>query len=145
MEHARSTRATSVMAYSKERFREYQREYRKRDPEKIKEEYQKYKEKQKAQHREYKVELRKTVMDMLGGQKCSKCGCNEYSILEVNHINGGGTKHKKTYVDTYAFYRAIRDGEEELKEYNVLCSVCNIQHYVEEIRGVRGHTVAWNK
>lgn len=82
-------------------------------------------------------------MDMLGGPKCANCGCDEKSILEINHINGGGNKELRDR-DKTMLYRDIIKGRRDLSEFNILCRPCNMLHYVANILGIKGHKIIWN-
>ena len=86
--------------------------------------------------------VRERAMENLGGAKCVNCGCDEFSILEINHIRGGGRKELKASQNRQ-LYRAIMNDKVDLSDYNVLCRVCNALHYVQDILGVSGHTVLW--
>jgi hypothetical protein len=79
----------------------------------------------------YRSKLKKEVMEAYGG-KCACCGENLIEFLTIDHINGGGNKHR----------RALRIGSGSgfycwLKKNNfptgfqVLCHNCNIAkgHY----------------
>lgn len=86
--------------------------------------------------------IRELAMEKLGGARCINCGCTEKSILEINHISGGGRiDFKKKSPNKH--YRDIARGVADLKEYNVLCKICNIHHYVETILGIKGFTVIY--
>ena len=60
------------------------------------------------------------------GGKCSCCGEAEHFFLEIDHINGGGNKHRKqlrlTGVEFYRWLR--RNGFPE--GYRVLCANCHV-------------------
>lgn len=119
--------------YNREYSREYMKKWRANNP-----------DKQKTRDRVYRQKLRSDVMTVLGGGRCSDCGCDVVSVLEINHKNGGGrqeTKGKKYE----SYLRSVRDSLDPQEKYNVLCRVCNAKHYVEEILGVGGFTVVWNK
>ena len=69
-----------------------------------------------------KIRRNKKVIQKLGG-KCARCGETDWRVLQINHINGGGTKErarigKKIYTD---ILKGKREGE-----YNMLCANCNI-------------------
>ena len=81
-------------------------------------------------------------MEQLGGKQCCNCGCDDFSILEINHINGGGRKALKIASNRQLYLNIVKD-RVNLKEYNVLCRVCNALHYVQDILGVEGHKVLW--
>lgn len=82
------------------------------------------------------------VFEKLGGAKCAECGCDVFEILEVNHINGGGTKEAMEKGNKKIFLDIIHD-RVDISHYNVLCHVCNHKHYVEQLLGIKGHKVIW--
>jgi hypothetical protein len=74
-------------------------------------------------NRKRRWELRRQVLEAYGGLKCSCCGETEPVFLSLDHIDGGGTKH-----------RAGRNGDAVMRElkkngfpkgYRVLCHNCN--------------------
>ena len=122
--------------------REYMRDYmnRWRHKRKESEDYDPEEDRRKwrIQHRR----VREAAMDKLGGRTCSNCGCDQFKILEINHILGGGRKALKE-TQNRQLYRSIVNDKVNLNEYNVLCRVCNALHYVEIVLGIKGHQVAW--
>lgn len=68
--------------------RSYMKEYRHRNPN--------YIPRTRKKSREYISNLRKMVIEKLGGYFCCKCGCTEERILEINHIKGGGNRERFT-------------------------------------------------
>lgn len=122
----------------KNRRREYLRKYRKiweeKNPERTKKKYLKY-----------HANLRKKAINILGGPKCSNCGCTVFEILEINHLNGGGRKEARSGKATFSYLRDIIHGRVDVKKYDILCRVCNSLHYVEQLLGIKGHKVIWEK
>ena len=116
------------------RHREHMRGYMKiyRERQKLSDKYNPDEERRKW--REQHTKVREKAMDLLGGRLCANCGCNEFSILEINHINGGGRKELKLRKGSNRqLYHDIVNDRVNLNEYNVLCRVCNALHYVNEI------------
>lgn len=101
-------------------------------------------EEERRKWREQHRRVRDSAMDVLGGKRCANCGCDEVSLLEINHINGGGRTIAKTRQNRQ-LYRDIAKGRVELSNYNVLCRVCNALHYIQSILGVKGHQVTWKQ
>ena len=99
-------------------------------------------EEERRKWREQHQRVREKAMERLGGKTCSNCGCDNFSVLEINHIHGGGRQALKT-TQNRQLYRAIMNDKVDLNEYNVLCRVCNALHYVQDVLGVRGHQVIW--
>jgi hypothetical protein len=122
----------------REHMREYMIEWRKRNKESENYNPEEERRKWREQHRR----VREKAMDRIGGKKCFNCGCTNFSILEINHINGGGRKELKAKQNRQ-LYRDIVNDKVNLNEYNVLCRVCNALHYVQDILGITGHQVLW--
>lgn len=78
----------------------------------------------------YKQRLRAKVIKGLGN-KCECCGETNYEFLQVDHIHGGGRKHRiSTNQDVYR--DIIKQGIPK-NVYRVLCANCNFS------LGVYGH------
>lgn len=101
-------------------------------------------EEEKRKWREQHQRVRESAMDRLGGRRCVHCGCDVFALLEINHINGGGRMAAKIRQNRQ-LYRDIVKGQVALNEYNVLCRVCNALHYVQDILGMKGHKVIWQR
>ena len=99
-------------------------------------------EEERRRWREQHKKVREKAMNRLGGRHCVNCGCVEFSILEINHVNGGGRMELKRRQNRQ-LYRDIVNDKVDLSEYNVLCRVCNALHYVQDILGIEGHQVLW--
>lgn len=80
---------------------------------------------------------------MLGGAVCCNCGCDELKYLEINHINGGGTKELKKIKGTLT--RFILSGRRNLKDLNVLCRTCNAMDFLQKkhTSELGFHEVTW--
>lgn len=93
-------------------------------------------------HQQY----RKDALSIVGNGeiKCSRCGCNELSILEVNHLNGtGGLKRGDRHRAGLSLWRGICNGVLNKGDFNVLCKVCNIIHYVKMAYGIDNYEIKW--
>jgi hypothetical protein len=56
--------------------------------------------------------------------KCVKCGFDDIRALNIDHVNGGGTKEAKSFGGSY--YKKIRlKLESGSREYQILCANCN--------------------
>ena len=62
--------------------------------------------------------IRHRAIDALGG-RCVVCGIDEYVVLEIDHILGGGGNERKQ--SRRAYLRQIIRGERH-DEFQVLCS-----------------------
>jgi len=72
--------------------------------------------------------------------KCINCGCNKPEFLEVNHINGGGSKENER---SSKFYSDLLAGRRGIEDLELRCKICNILHYSERIYGKLPHKIIW--
>ena len=70
--------------------------------------------------RNYARKRRKKAVAKLGGE-CKHCGMTDIRCLQVDHINGGGTKENRT-IGTNGIIRKVNRGE---SGYQLLCANCN--------------------
>lgn len=99
---------------SKQR-REYFREYaRNRD-------FTKLRVGDRIRNIEWRFELREKAINKLGG-KCCKCGYYDHRALQIDHINGGGSKELKSMSRSTYLNKIIKG---ETKAYQLLCANCN--------------------
>lgn len=113
--------------------------YYQKNKEKYKVRYQKNKEQIKASLKKLRLNQRKSALKLLGG-KCVYCGCDRYEVLEINHINGRDKKGERGY----ALIKCILNGNVDLSELEVTCSICNIWHYITKLRKITdGWTIKW--
>lgn len=69
-------------------------------------------------------QLRKELIDAYGGC-CTCCGEKEDAFLTLEHINGGGKKHRKQYSSHRRLYSAIKTEGYPKDKYTILCMNCN--------------------
>lgn len=78
-----------------------------------------------AAKREYQVRLRRDVLNAYGGA-CACCGESEESFLSIDHINGGGAKHRASIGSGgTALYAWLRNRDYPKDSFQVLCMNCN--------------------
>jgi hypothetical protein len=107
-------------------YSEYQKKYRAANRDKLNTYAREYRsrnvEKKRKADREYSRELRKQVLIIYGG-KCACCGEKDTMFLTIDHINGGGSKHRKiggaTNISKWLLRNNFPDG------FQVLCYNCN--------------------
>ena len=75
-----------------------------------------------------RIKLRKRLIQKLGG-KCSRCGIEDWRVLQINHINGGGHKERISK-GSKKTYKEILNGERD-GEFSLLCANCNILYEYE--------------
>ena len=100
-------------------------EQRATNPEKFRDARRKWNEAHPGRQRELSRardrRLRKAVIDAYGG-KCACCGETEFAFLVIDHINGGGTEHRRA-VHGKVYSELRRRGFPP--GYRVLCWNCN--------------------
>ena len=72
--------------------------------------------------KQWYAQLRDEVLAAYGGPKCVCCGTTDLDVLQIDHIDGGGTQHlKEIGHNIYAWLRkqGFPPG------YQVLCANCN--------------------
>jgi hypothetical protein len=69
-----------------------------------------------------RIVARKKVVEYYGG-KCSCCGEKEYDFLTIDHVNGGGTKHRKIVSSALLPSLIIKNNYPD--DYQILCYNCN--------------------
>ena len=53
---------------------------------------------------------------------CVKCGFSDIRALQIDHINGGGSKHKRSCSGSHEYYKTMIVYPED---YQLLCANCN--------------------
>ena len=69
-----------------------------------------------------RTEMRKSVISKLGNV-CVICGFSDYRALQIDHINGGGSKHRKSFSSNISFLRDVL--KDNGTKYQLLCANCN--------------------
>jgi hypothetical protein len=84
----------------------------------------------RAYYVNYRRQIRQQVIEKLGGQ-CKECGFSDWRALQIDHVNGGGTKHRKQSTNIFAYYKEILVNL-DTGHYQLLCANCNqIKRYTE--------------
>ena len=89
--------------------------------------YYQHKDVMQARAKKYTADLRRQIIEHYssGTMVCSCCSESHYEFLSIDHIDGGGTKHRNE--DTgmgSGFYLWLRRNKWP-KGYRVLCYNCN--------------------
>lgn len=142
--------------------REYTRQWRKNNPEKVKlqnkkkyekdkqdpertqrrkemiaEWYQKNKDKQRDYQREWSKDklgdIKEKIFDKLG-HYCSRCGFEDKRALCIDHVNGGGYKELRSGLSVFSYYKKVLSDTDNT--YQILCHNCNWikRHENNEVR-----------
>lgn len=96
------------------------------------------------------------------GNKCSNCGCPNISskaftsnrflkdkiyidrkFLELNHIKGEGYLDRGLKSNLQVCIELVK-GIRSWEDYNLLCRVCNILHYVQTVLKINGHKITYS-
>ncbi len=65
--------------------------------------------------------IRISVLQKLGG-KCVRCGFSDFRALQIDHVNGGGSKELQE-IGAWGVYKKIMNGD--IDGYQILCANCN--------------------
>lgn len=88
-------------------------------------------EKWHTSYKQNRIRLRNLVLDHYGG-KCACCGEAEKVFLCIDHINGGGQRHRKTVGWGSGFYRwVIKNNFPD--DLQILCHNCNAAKELTEV------------
>lgn len=84
-------------------------------------------EARRASQRDYynrQYNLNREACLKLLGEVCVKCGFGDERALNIDHINGGGSKEAKSFGGSY--FKKIRTKiESGSTDYQILCANCN--------------------
>lgn len=87
----------------------------------------KTKEEKLAGRRKYQNNKRRNrrieVINLFGG-KCVKCGFDDWRALQIDHVNGWGSKERRQFKDTYSYLELCVQNINTDK-YQLLCANCN--------------------
>lgn len=61
------------------------------------------------------------LIEIFGG-RCIKCLNDDWRVLQIDHINGGGSKERKTFSSPHMYRKHILLNVEN---YQLLCANCN--------------------
>lgn len=87
----------------------------------------------KAKTADYRLRLKLAAFDVYGGPFCSQCGNTDITILEVDHVNGGGCQHRKKVTNGaggHPFYQWLKQNNYP-DGFRVLCPTCNKKAHVQ--------------
>jgi hypothetical protein len=81
-----------------------------------------------------RAKQRQAIFDLLG-RKCVRCGFDDVRALQVDHINGGGTKERTSLASPHSVYKKVLACGGE--GYQILCANCNQIKRYEQNESVR--------
>ncbi len=79
------------------------------------------------QARDYRFRTKMEALDQYGGPACTSCGMAEADVLEIDHIDGGGRKHRREVSGGrggHTFYQWLKRNDYPAG-FRVLCPTCN--------------------
>lgn len=79
--------------------------------------------------RELRHRMKMTLLRKFGG-RCQRCANSDWHVLQLHHVNGGGSKERASGEDNVKTYRKLLRGKRAADEFQLLCANCNvIQEY----------------
>jgi hypothetical protein len=75
-------------------------------------------------NKQYKLQIKKIVLDYYGNGRCSCCGESNIEFLSIDHINGGGSQHRKENSAVRTIYSWLKKNNYP-SGFRVLCHNCN--------------------
>ena len=95
--------------------------------------HKKHPDRANATHNRRRQRIRLAILDAYGDSKCILCGYNDVRALDLDHVDGGGTKHRKQLKGTYVQAMLHREGFPDKDKYRILCRNCNWIAYLEKV------------
>lgn len=80
--------------------------------------------KDRVRNKAWKLKLKAETMAHYGGAKCNCCGESELQFLTIDHIHGGGRKHRRQIGQGKTIYSWLKNNGYPVG-YQVLCYNCN--------------------
>lgn len=77
----------------------------------------------REKHQAYQQALKLAAFEAYGGPRCVKCGFEDIRALNLDHINGGGTKDRRSRPSQTIYLYLKREGYPA--GFQVLCANCN--------------------
>lgn len=85
-----------------------------------------------------RAEARHELLNALG-DKCTRCGFNDWRALQIDHVNGGGLADRRKLKGSRSYNEyVLRQAQSGSKKYQLLCANCNWikRHENHEVRKV---------
>lgn len=126
---AKDSKASSgLRSWCKNCSREYQREWRRRNRDKInariRARYKRQKTTMTEPTKRYRLRLRQDAIKAYGA-KCQCCGEAHIEFLAIDHVSGGGSQHRKN-LGGKNFYLWLKEQGYPQGEFRCLCHNCNM-------------------
>lgn len=88
-----------------------------------------------TKYAEYRLQLKLDAFNAYGGPQCVLCPEADVTILEIDHIDGGGNAHRREIKATSGtpFYQWLRNNDYP-KGFRVLCPTCNKRAHADSMK-----------
>ena len=86
--------------------------------------YARHKDEVLSKNRAYRRGVKERIFAALG-DACSLCGFSNLFALQIDHINGGGYKHRKSIGITNYYNDILKRIQNGSTEFRILCANCN--------------------
>jgi len=100
---------------------EYNKKYRKTHPQKRTEKSRVY---AAEWSKKFNVSKRLELLRLYGG-KCTRCGFDDFRALQIDHIDGGGTRECRAIGRHNMYKKMVESKSLHKNEYQILCANCN--------------------
>jgi 5-methylcytosine-specific restriction endonuclease McrA len=80
-----------------------------------------YAEYSRVNSNKYYHKTREEITSLLGG-KCCRCGFSDPRALQIDHIDGGGKRHRAEHSNARMVYKDMLTHPED---FQLLCANCN--------------------
>jgi len=94
--------------------------------------YYRHKEERLKYNHKYYVQLRQDVLALLGN-RCTRCKIDDPRVLQIDHINGGGSEQRRT-VTSWSIYKSVLKAQGV--GFQLLCANCNFIKRYEMYEGI---------
>lgn len=98
-------------------------------------------DKNRKRANQYKLAQKKLVFEYFGGCFCADCKTNDIDVLTLDHLKGGGQRHRLSFYKYQSgsglyskFSSILRKGGTIPMEYEVVCRNCNWKRYLKKLR-----------
>ncbi|MBZ9572382.1 hypothetical protein KJA15_03565 [Patescibacteria group bacterium] len=111
----------------KAKHRKYYEEHREECLKKSKIYYRKHRNRYRENYKTYRQKLRIQILKALGG-KCFFCGCSDFRLLQIDHIQDNGNEDRNFYKhNDVAYYKNILASFKKNEgKYQLLCANCHV-------------------
>lgn len=105
--------------------------------------------KQYQTNRKCRINNRNKALLMVGRGviRCGNCGSDDRRLLQINHINGGGTKerwnNRRSERGSTTFVQEIVNRKRGINDLEIRCGVCNWLHFYELKYGALPYEIKW--